>query len=165
MAETITGLLDLARSTSSAASAAACAVTDIVAAVRADEPGGVVDTSGVSPQARWAVHQGLAVRALAPLVSNAVRLARTRVRVSTRAEPGGLLAVLVEDDGPGVQEQQREAIFRPGQTSGTGAGLGLALARRIARSGGGDVVLEAAPDCTRFALRLPTAGSPTDATG
>jgi signal transduction histidine kinase len=120
----------------------------------------VVDATGVAAQVRWAVPQGLAVRALAPLVSNAVGLARTRVLLSTRAEPGGLLALLVEDDGPGVHEQQREAIFLPGQTSGTGAGLGLALARRIARSGGGDVVLEAAPGCTRFALRLPAAGPP-----
>jgi signal transduction histidine kinase len=57
----------------------------------------------------------------------------------------------VQDDGPGVAEQNRERIFEPGwrdrsgrQPNGHGAGLGLPLARRLARAAGGDV--DAEPD-------------------
>jgi signal transduction histidine kinase len=64
----------------------------------------------------------------------------------------------VEDDGPGVTDDERERIFEPGvrgvaaDTNGArGSGLGLSLARRLARSVAGDV--EAAGG-TRFVVRL-----------
>jgi signal transduction histidine kinase len=67
---------------------------------------------------------------------------------------------LVEDDGPGVTEEEREAIFEPGirgstgRGNGAGAGLGLALARRLARSASGEV--EARADGGgRFLVTLP----------
>lgn len=51
------------------------------------------------------------------------------------------LHVSVCDGGPGVPVHDAEFVFAPGHTTGTGSGLGLALARRIARSTGGDVTL------------------------
>jgi signal transduction histidine kinase len=71
---------------------------------------------------------------------------------------------LVADDGPGVAHDERETIFEPGvrgrvgEAGGLdGAGLGLSLARRLARSAGGDV--EALTDLPggRFLIRLPAA--------
>ena len=66
--------------------------------------------------------------------------------------------LLVDDDGPGPGDDEGDSIFEPGTSSpgSSGAGLGLAIARRIARSVGGDVSL--APRTTgrtRFTIRLP----------
>lgn len=99
----------------------------------------------------------VASRALSPLVSNAVRYARSAVTVRAR-EAGGVVAIEVSDDGPGVAPDARESVFVPGQRddASPGAGLGLPLARRIARASGGDVRLaDGAPTC--FVLTLPAA--------
>jgi signal transduction histidine kinase len=83
-------------------------------------------------------------RALAPLVENARRHARERVELVLSAS-GGRVRVAVRDDGPGIPPELGERAFEPGvqgagPTNG-GAGLGLPLARRLARSCGGDVLL------------------------
>jgi len=95
---------------------------------------------------RVGVDADAAERVLAPLLENACRYGRRSVQVSLR---GGSDSVefLVADDGPGVEAGEREAIFEPGvrgaaangSVSDAGAGLGLALARRLARALGGDV--------------------------
>lgn len=81
-------------------------------------------------------------RALAPLVDNARQHAASTVTVAV-AEAGGRVRVTVRDDGPGVDPALGDTIFDPGvRGSGAdaaGAGLGLPLARRMARSCGGDV--------------------------
>ena len=85
-------------------------------------------------------------RALRNLVENAVRYAgRCRVRLDRgRSE----LRVVVEDDGPGIPEDQLERVFEPfvrleesRSPEAGGIGLGLAIARSIARAHGGDVGL------------------------
>jgi two-component system, OmpR family, osmolarity sensor histidine kinase EnvZ len=89
-------------------------------------------------------------RAVANLVNNAARFAE-RVNVSAERE-NGALAVAVEDDGPGIPETEREQVFRPfyridharNQDSGS-TGLGLAIARDIARLHGGDIALSRSP--------------------
>ena len=87
-----------------------------------------------------------AERILQPVIENACRYGRSTVSVSI-GRLDGTVAYLVEDDGPGVAEDEREAIFEPGSRGSvgsgdgsSGAGLGLALARRLARSVAGDVV-------------------------
>jgi signal transduction histidine kinase len=96
-------------------------------------------------------------RALAPLVENARRHARSRVTIELSATDGSVRAA-VRDDGPGLDAQLGEHAFDPGvrgpgDRPGT-AGLGLSLARRLARSCGGDVVLgDGAGGC--FVLVLP----------
>jgi signal transduction histidine kinase len=81
-------------------------------------------------------------RALAPLVDNARRHAATTVTVELLAAGDRVLTV-VRDDGPGVDPALRDAIFDPGvrgpSADPDGAGLGLPLARRMARACGGDV--------------------------
>ncbi len=103
----------------------------------------------------------LVERALSPLVENGYRHGRRRVRVIVS---GGSeqATVAVVDDGDGVAPDEVEAVFEPGRrgsqadTDHRGAGLGLALARRLARAAGGDVVARPGPP-GHFELRLPRA--------
>ena len=95
-------------------------------------------------------------RALAPLVDNARRHARQRVGLELSAS-AGRVRVAVRDDGPGLDPALAERAFEPGAQgadNGGGAGLGLALARRLARSCGGDVVAGEGPGGC-FLLELP----------
>ncbi|WP_376095124.1 sensor histidine kinase [Roseomonas sp. CCTCC AB2023176] len=87
-------------------------------------------------------------RCLGNLLDNARKHAgRVEVRIEA---PGGAnwnrAHVLVDDDGPGIPESQREEAFRPFTSfSSGGTGLGLAIARDIARAHGGDLTLEGSP--------------------
>ena len=110
---------------------------------------------------RVGVDSELAVRTLQPVVDNAVRYGRARVRLSL---DGGSKRVtfLVDDDGPGVEDSERERIFEAGlrgsaarNGSGKGAGLGLPLARRLARAASGDVEALPSSGGGRFAVSLP----------
>lgn len=96
-------------------------------------------------------------RALAPLVDNARRHAAQRVTLELSAAHGRV-RLAVRDDGPGLAADLGERAFDPGArgpgASGGGAGLGLPLARRLARSCGGDVVLGPGPGGC-FVLELP----------
>jgi signal transduction histidine kinase len=100
-------------------------------------------------------------RALLNLVTNAARFAH--LKVALHAEKKGDWALLhVDDDGNGVPEASREAIFEPfaqlqtERNSHHGAGLGLAIVRRIVRAHGGDVrVTSSALGGARFTLEFP----------
>jgi signal transduction histidine kinase len=62
----------------------------------------------------------------------------------------------VIDDGPGVSPAIRETLFEPGTTYGTGgAGLGLGIARRVARSFGGDIAVLTPVSGAAFELTVP----------
>jgi signal transduction histidine kinase len=105
---------------------------------------------------RLGVEPELAERILQPLVENACRYGRSFVRISMKRTKAGVL-YQVDDDGPGVVAADRARIFEPGvrgqPANGQGAGLGLALARRLARSAAGDVDLADG----HFVVRLPAA--------
>ncbi|MFN3855470.1 MAG: ATP-binding protein [Phreatobacter sp.] len=100
-------------------------------------------------------------RAITNLVSNALRHGR-EVEV-TVLSTDGFGIVRVDDDGPGIDERDRERIFEPFwrvETSRNretgGAGLGLAIVRRVADDHGGTVRVGHAPmGGARFELRLP----------
>ena len=89
-------------------------------------------------------------RCVGNLVANAQRHA-DRVRVSAIRE-AQFVSIVVDDDGSGIAPLHREDVFRPfyrlddarNQDEG-GAGLGLAIARDIARSHGGDITLSDSP--------------------
>jgi signal transduction histidine kinase len=111
---------------------------------------------------RIGVDADLAERILYPVLDNACRYGRSSVRLSVARDDGSVLFT-VSDDGPGVPGDELESIFEPatrgaaGRSSGPSAGLGLALARRLARSVSGDVQAAASDDGGRFVVRLPTA--------
>jgi two-component system, OmpR family, sensor kinase len=94
-------------------------------------------------------------RVLTNLADNARRLAG-RVRLAARRE-GGQVLVEVTDDGPGVAPEDRERIFeRSVRADGAGrAGLGLPIARAVARAHGGDLTCADAPVGARFVMRIP----------
>ncbi|WP_329169780.1 HAMP domain-containing histidine kinase [Streptomyces decoyicus] len=107
------------------------------------------------------VPAALLERIVAPLVDNALRYARTRVAIEVSPEPDGI-RVAVVDDGPGVPAAFTTHLFQPGQRADPedghgGAGLGLPLARRLARSAGGEVTCEAGhTPGAWFMVSLPT---------
>lgn len=103
---------------------------------------------------RLLVPPELAGRALAPVLDNAMRLGRT-VRLSASATDHRV-ELRVADDGPGVADDERDALFVPGRSGTGGSGLGLSLARRIARSGGGEVELETGHNAAGGATFLVT---------
>ncbi len=110
---------------------------------------------------RVGVDGDLAERILQPVLENACRYGSSHVTVSIlRADSA--IVYTIDDDGPGVREDEVESIFEPGirgsaGNGGTGAGLGLALARRLARSVDGTVSAEPAAPGGRFVVRLPAA--------
>jgi two-component system sensor histidine kinase ChvG len=78
-----------------------------------------------------------------------------------------MLTVRVEDDGPGVPEEARDAVFRrfhtvrpASEAFGQHSGLGLAIARTIVEGHQGSIVVESREDRVsgaRFVVRLPLA--------
>ncbi|MGS2591718.1 ATP-binding protein [Streptomyces hebeiensis] len=107
---------------------------------------------GVSPQ--------IAERILAPLLDNARRYAAESITVECAPGPRGGVRAVIGDDGPGVPDTVRDAIFEPGHRARPddghdGAGLGLPLAIRLARAAGDFLTKPIA----KGGLDLGTAGS------
>jgi two-component system, OmpR family, sensor histidine kinase ChvG len=88
------------------------------------------------------------------------------VTIGANAE-NGTLVIRIEDEGPGVPEEAREAIFRrfhsvrpSSETFGQHSGLGLAIARTIVEGHQGSILVESREDRlsgARFVVRLPLA--------
>jgi two-component system OmpR family sensor kinase len=93
-------------------------------------------------------------QAVHPLLDNAIRHAASQVAV-TIDRSDGVVAIRVDDDGAGVTPADASNLFSPGASTAGGAGLGLPLARRLARSCGGEVIAVANAPGGRFELRLP----------
>jgi two-component system osmolarity sensor histidine kinase EnvZ len=100
-------------------------------------------------------------RCIDNLIGNALRYARS-VAVTVRRD-GPVAEIVVDDDGPGIPAARREDVFRPfmrleasRNPKTGGAGLGLTIARDIARGHGGDVLLSDSPmGGLRARVRLP----------
>ncbi|HZT91383.1 MAG TPA: HAMP domain-containing sensor histidine kinase [Gaiellaceae bacterium] len=143
------------------AAAVARAAVDACSPLAAEHRVSVAVARPATP-VRVGVDQDLAERILHPVLENACRYGREHVHLSL-ARANGAVVFTVDDDGPGVREDEADAIFEPaargsaGRAAGTGAGLGLALARRLARSVSGDVEAEPRADGGRFTVRLPAA--------
>ncbi|MGI5324056.1 sensor histidine kinase [Actinomadura nitritigenes] len=101
------------------------------------------------------------VRLFTNLLDNAERHADSQVDITVRDEDG--VAVLeVLDDGAGIAEEEREVVFqrfarlKAGKArDANGTGLGLPIAREIAKAHGGTLKVEDSDRGARFVLRIP----------
>jgi two-component system, OmpR family, osmolarity sensor histidine kinase EnvZ len=116
----------------------------------------------VDPELMVEVRPNALKRALANLVMNAAVHGET-VAVAARPRLHGGVEIVVDDDGPGIPEDRYEEAFKAfgrldeARNQNTkGVGLGLAIARDVARGHGGDIVLDRSPlGGLRAVLRLP----------
>ena len=108
--------------------------------------------------------RGLAVRVerqdldelLGNLIENAAKYGGGRVFVTVQQQDDRV-EILVEDDGRGIPEAEREKIFERGarlDTGKPGTGLGLAIVRDVAEIYGGQVALEESEDLGGLLVRL-----------
>lgn len=89
-------------------------------------------------------------RALTNLVENSIRYGdHIAIRSGIRSE---MVEIVIDDDGPGIPEDQREEVFKPFIRLDTsrnpvtgGVGLGMTIARDVIRGHGGEILLEDAP--------------------
>ncbi|WP_420605319.1 sensor histidine kinase [Novosphingopyxis sp.] len=100
---------------------------------------------------------------LVNVIGNAVRYSPdgTAVTVTADIAQDGRPAIIVEDEGRGIEPQDRERVFeqfeRLGRAADGGSGLGLYISRRLARAMGGELAIEDAEKGARFVLSLPPA--------
>jgi signal transduction histidine kinase len=151
------------------ASAGRCDVTGLAGRLaehaRAAHPAGpAVDVRGADAECVAGVPEEVVERILTPVVDNARRYATTRITIAVRKadEDGRGIRIAISDDGPGVPANLATTLFEPGRRGDPhdghdGAGLGLALARRLARTAGGEVVLARPVSDTTFEILLPPA--------
>jgi len=107
-----------------------------------------------------------ALQVLVNLLGNAIRYTPEGGQVWIRTErEGDLAAVVVADQGKGIAPEDQERIFEkfgrvdPNEPGGTG--LGLYIARRLARAMGGEIAVDSAPgQGARFTFTLPARQPP-----
>ena len=117
----------------------------------------------------WRAPEGLEFRGerqdlqeiLGNLLENACKWCERRVRVSAGPTGLGQMILVIEDDGPGLPEDQREAVLKRGarlDEDAPGSGLGLAIVEDLTRAYGGRLTL-AASDMggLKALLELPAA--------
>lgn len=101
------------------------------------------------------------LQVLMNLITNAVRYTPEGGQVWLRTErEGDLAAIIVADQGKGIAEEDQDRIFakfeRVDISEPGGTGLGLYIARRLARAMGGDISVDSAPgQGARFTFTLP----------
>src|ERR1035437_688840 len=95
------------------------------------------------------------------LLENAFRWARNRVEIHTQHDDRRFVAIVIEDDGPGLRPDQIPLVLRPGERldeSAPGFGFGLPITRELAELYGGELSLDASVlGGLRVTLRLPLA--------
>jgi signal transduction histidine kinase len=97
---------------------------------------------------------------LGNLLDNACKWARARVAIASSRDGAGI-AIVIDDDGPGLEASKREIVLRRGvraDEAAPGSGLGLAIVQDLAELYGGSISLEGSPlGGLRAQLRLPNA--------
>ncbi|OYX04011.1 MAG: two-component sensor histidine kinase [Caulobacter vibrioides] len=138
-------------------------LSDLVESVVADaERGGAAIETEITQGLETRLRPLAFRRALANLIDNGVAHA-DQVRVTVSPRQTGGVDVAVDDDGPGIPEDKYEEAFKPfsrldesRNQNEKGVGLGLAIARDMARGLGGDLVLSrSALGGLRALIRLP----------
>jgi len=97
---------------------------------------------------------------LGNLLDNACKWAKSGISIESAAR-GGRIVITVDDDGPGISEEMREAVLQRGvraDEAAPGSGLGLAIVRELVELYGGSIVLSRSDrGGVRAALELPAA--------
>jgi hypothetical protein len=145
MQEMVEATLAFARGVAQSEPAATVDLAAVLGDLAADAGQGKAQLAA-APPLRAAVRPVALNRALRNLIDNAVRYGGA-AQVSLAAEPG-FARITIADRGPGLPEDQLEAVFEPfvrfeasrSRETG-GAGLGLAIARTIIQAHGGEVRL------------------------
>ncbi|KQW73038.1 histidine kinase [Phenylobacterium sp. Root77] len=114
------------------------------------------------PELMASVRPNALKRALSNLIMNAAAHGET-VEVAAAPRATGGVEIVVDDDGPGIPQDRYEDAFKAfnrldesRNQNEKGVGLGLAIARDVARSHGGDIVLDRSPlGGLRAIVRLP----------
>ncbi|MCB9881108.1 MAG: HAMP domain-containing histidine kinase [Planctomycetes bacterium] len=114
------------------------------------------------PDVRLFVDVEVMTRALANVLENAAKhaIASECIWISSTVQ-GERLSWCIEDEGPGIDAQERERLFQPFERGRdaqgrAGSGLGLSFVRQALRAHGGAVTLAASPrGGARFTLSLP----------
>jgi len=117
------------------------------------QPGGAIRVSG-EPQRLFQCLENLIANAIQKSPASAA--VNIFVRRDQRADGQSWASVDVVDEGPGIPAEHLPRVFERFYSSGTGLGLGLYLAERIARLHGGSLSAESPPGRgARFVLSLP----------
>ncbi|MGC0370778.1 HAMP domain-containing sensor histidine kinase [Microbacterium sp. SLBN-111] len=142
------------------------------ARARLVHPGLTLNTEIPDAAVPVSVDRDRIAQVLSNLVENAARITGGHGRVVLGIHSSGAdVEVRVSDDGPGVAADDRERIFDrlvrldAARAGSGGVGLGLPIARGIARAHGGDVQCLPAGSGAVFALRLPRSAAPIQRTG
>ena len=120
--------------------------------------------NGAGPAHAWCARADLD-RALDVLIENALRYSPAGTRVTLTPQPG---AMEVADQGPGLATDEHEEVFerfhrgRAGRGGPPGTGLGLPIARELAREWGGTVTLTNRPGGGAVARLELRAEDPTE---
>jgi signal transduction histidine kinase len=136
-------------------------IASLVADVRAtgymsnDQP--LIIECAVDPGVTVNADREQVLRILGNILQNSAEAGATDVVIRSQVAEGKV-ALLIEDNGPGLPERARKRLFEPfeGSVRAGGTGLGLAIARELTRNHGGDLILDATGDSgTTFRLTLP----------
>lgn len=124
---------------------------------------GLVLTFRAEEQVTIDCDPNLLASALANLVDNAVKFARTNVHVDVMAQAAGRSCVVIQDDGPGVPPAEYERVgrhFYRLNPASEGHGLGLTSVLAIVDLHNGELVFSDAAPGFKVAVYLPSSGQP-----
>jgi two-component system, OmpR family, sensor histidine kinase PhoQ len=123
---------------------------------RVAEHHGVSLETALQPDCTLRAEPGALFELLGNVLDNAVRHARSRVRVDL-ACGGGALELTVDDDGPGIPAAERDRVLQRGvrgDTRDEGQGLGLHIVDTLVRDHGGALHIEQAPGLGGARIRM-----------
>jgi CheY-like chemotaxis protein len=143
-------------------------VVELLAAKAYDKGIGLGCHISADLPARVAIDEARVRQVLINLIGNAIKFtAEGGVLLDVFAQKG-LLLFSITDSGPGLKPGDQERIFHEFEQAGetrNGAGLGLAISRKIARAMGGDILVQSEwRKGSRFMFTLPLAGTATEGT-
>lgn len=138
----------------------ACDIARLIGQVAADHGTNSIETD-VEPGLNATLRPNAVARAIDNLVSNALRHGAPPVRILAR-QVGDRLRIAVSDGGPGIDPGDTHDLIRPfargdAARSGEGAGLGLAIAERVAAAHGGSLGFDRSTGQFTVLLEIATA--------